>query len=199
MKNETLNELESRFDYMLDKLKMFEIRMSDDGKISKFADALPAECDDILKNLKKDSWFSKLRPNGFINMLKTHMYENNKKKKKELMNEITGNLDKMSLDVIVELKRRVCVCLAAKYHMKYDIKMGCYIDENMNPLDFVKIFCADTYKTETEQIPKNEESVKLESSNSEPVSNKKIEANAPIFDHSSDEESDDESVQVEKK
>ncbi|MFS7947829.1 hypothetical protein Hanom_Chr06g00552781 [Helianthus anomalus] len=29
MKDETLDELESRFDYLLDKLKMFEIRLSD--------------------------------------------------------------------------------------------------------------------------------------------------------------------------
>ncbi|MFS7982892.1 hypothetical protein Hanom_Chr11g00968091 [Helianthus anomalus] len=35
--------------------------------------------------------------------------------------------------------------------MKYDIKRSCYIDEFMNPLDFVKIFCAGTYKTETKK------------------------------------------------
>ncbi|MFS8023207.1 hypothetical protein Hanom_Chr16g01448781 [Helianthus anomalus] len=125
------------------------------------------------------------------------MYENDKKKK-ELMNEIKKNLDKMSLDVIVEIEKRIYVCLVAKNVMKYDIKRGCYIDENMNPLDFVKFFCARTYKTETKQIPKKEESEELVSLNSEPVLNKEVVVNAPIFDHSSDEESDGESVQVEK-
>ncbi|MFS7994820.1 hypothetical protein Hanom_Chr12g01110621 [Helianthus anomalus] len=65
---------------------------------------------------------------------------------------------KMDLDVILEMKRRVDVCLAAKSNLKYDMKRDCYIDENMNPLDFVKIFCAGTYKSETKEIPKNEES-----------------------------------------
>ncbi|MFS7904324.1 hypothetical protein Hanom_Chr01g00034731 [Helianthus anomalus] len=109
------------------------------------------------------------------------------------------NLDKLSLDVIVEMRKRVYVCLAAKNVMKYDIKRGCYIDENMNPLDFTKFFCAGTYKTETKKIPKNEESEKLVSLNLEPVLKKEVVENAPIFDHSSDEDSDDEDVQVEKK
>ncbi|MFS7904862.1 hypothetical protein Hanom_Chr01g00041021 [Helianthus anomalus] len=64
----------------------------------------------------------------------------------------------MNLDVIVEIDRKVCVCLAAKNNLKYDIKRKCYIDGDMNPLDSVNIFCAGTYKTETKEIPKKEES-----------------------------------------
>ncbi|MFS7966523.1 hypothetical protein Hanom_Chr09g00774721 [Helianthus anomalus] len=40
---ETLDELENRFDDLIEHLKRYEIRLSNDEKISKFADALPAE------------------------------------------------------------------------------------------------------------------------------------------------------------
>ncbi|MFS7935626.1 hypothetical protein Hanom_Chr05g00405791 [Helianthus anomalus] len=52
------------------------------------------------------------------------------------------------------------------------LKRGCYIDENMNPLDFVKIFCTGTYKMEDEKIQKNEASMKFGSSTSECVCSK---------------------------
>ncbi|MFS8025077.1 hypothetical protein Hanom_Chr16g01470701 [Helianthus anomalus] len=77
-----------------------------------------------------------------------------------------------------EIRRRINICLVAKHVLKYDIKRGCYIDDNMNPLDFVKIFCAGTYKTGTEEISKNEESKKNETSNSEPVCSKCDESRA---------------------
>ncbi|MFS7992394.1 hypothetical protein Hanom_Chr12g01081711 [Helianthus anomalus] len=86
--------------------------MSDAEKISKFADALPAEWDECLKNLKRDSGFSKLSLNGFISKLETHKYENDKKKK-VLINDIEKDLEKISLDVIIEMRRTVNVCLAA--------------------------------------------------------------------------------------
>ncbi|MFS8001454.1 hypothetical protein Hanom_Chr13g01190561 [Helianthus anomalus] len=70
------------------------------------------------------------------------------------------------------MKRRVNVCLAAKSNLKYGMKRGCYMDENANPLDFVKIFCAGTYKLEAEKVPKFEESVKIGSSISESACSK---------------------------
>ncbi|MFS7938565.1 hypothetical protein Hanom_Chr05g00441231 [Helianthus anomalus] len=170
-KNEKLDELENRFQSLLDHLKRYEIGMSNAEKISKFADALPVEWNDFLMNLKKDSRFSNFYPKEFIRELKTHKFENDKKKK-NLINEIEKNLDEISVDVILEMKRRVNMCLVAKNVMKYDMKRGCYINENMNPLDFVNFFCAATYKIETEVISKNEESKKNETSSSEPVCSK---------------------------
>ncbi|MFS8010481.1 hypothetical protein Hanom_Chr14g01297631 [Helianthus anomalus] len=145
--------------------------MSKDEQISKFADALPAEWNKFLNNLKKDSRFSNFGLQEFISELKSHNYDNNKKKK-DFMNEIEKNLENLSLDVIFDMKRRVDMCLVAKNIMKYDVKRGCYIDETMNPLDFVKFFCADTYKTETKDISKNEESKKDETARSELVCSK---------------------------
>ncbi|MFS8017335.1 hypothetical protein Hanom_Chr15g01379141 [Helianthus anomalus] len=168
-KNETVKEMKSRFDYLVDKLKTFEIKLTD---------ALPAEWDDVLKKIKQESEFSKLHPSDFIDKLTSHSYENSDKKK-ELINKIKrnldeldlGNLEKMNLDVIAEIDRRICICFAAQRIMRYDNKRGCYIDNNLNPLDFVKKICAVT-RTETEQVSKNEESVKLGSSNSESVCSK---------------------------
>ncbi|KAJ0588445.1 hypothetical protein HanIR_Chr04g0174751 [Helianthus annuus] len=175
-KDETLKEMERRFDYLVDKLKMFGIKLTDTEKISKFADALPAKWDDVLKKLKQEPKFSKLHPSDFINKLQKHSYENSDKKK-ILMNKIKenldklnlGNLNKINLDVITEIDRRICMCFAAKQNMKYDFKRGCYIDANLNPLDFVKIVCAGIYKTEIKKMSNNEESVKNESSSSESV------------------------------
>ena len=42
-KDEKLDELENRFEILLDHLKRYETKMSNTEKISKFADALPAE------------------------------------------------------------------------------------------------------------------------------------------------------------
>ncbi|MFS8020292.1 hypothetical protein Hanom_Chr15g01413851 [Helianthus anomalus] len=127
-KTEKLDELENRFESLLDHIKRYEIGMSNAEKISKFADVLPAEWDEFLINLKKDSRFSNFYPKEFIRELKTHKYENDKKKK-NLINEIEKNLDEMSVDVILEMKRRVNMCIVAKNVLKYDIKKGRYIDE----------------------------------------------------------------------
>ncbi|MFS7953193.1 hypothetical protein Hanom_Chr07g00615681 [Helianthus anomalus] len=76
------------------------------------------------------------------------------------------------------MRRRVNMYLVAKNVIKYDTKRSCYIDEIMNPLDSVKIFCAGTNKTETEVISKNEESKKNETSRSELACSKCDESNA---------------------
>ncbi|KAF5821213.1 hypothetical protein HanXRQr2_Chr01g0011201 [Helianthus annuus] len=79
------------------------------------------------------------------------------------------NLEDLSLDVIKEINKRINVCWAAKRNFIYDMKRGCYIDDNENPIDFVTIFGAGTYKIEKEQVPKVEEFVKYETSNSASV------------------------------
>ncbi|XP_035845294.1 kinesin-like protein KIF20B [Helianthus annuus] len=124
-KYETLNEFEKRYDELLDNLKRYGIRMSNAEKISKFADALPSEWDKFLIELNKDSRFSNFYPSEFIKELKTHNYENNKKKK-DLIKEIQKNLDKISLDVVLEISRRIKICFEAKYVMKYDFKRGTF-------------------------------------------------------------------------
>ncbi|MFS7998588.1 hypothetical protein Hanom_Chr12g01155661 [Helianthus anomalus] len=98
-KDEKLEELENRFGILVDHLKRFEITMKNTEKISKFADALPAEWDEFLINLKKDSRSSKFYPGEFFRELKTHVYEI-EKKKKGLINDIEKNLEKISLDVV---------------------------------------------------------------------------------------------------
>ncbi|MFS7934658.1 hypothetical protein Hanom_Chr05g00394221 [Helianthus anomalus] len=134
-KHETVNELEERYGKLLDSLKRYEIRLSNAEKISKFADALPSEWDEFLIKLKQDSRFSKFYLKEFTKELKIHDYEINKKKK-NLINDIEKNLDKISLDVILEINRRINIFLAAKNVKIYDIKSGCYIDKNINPLHF---------------------------------------------------------------
>ncbi|MFS7975825.1 hypothetical protein Hanom_Chr10g00885251 [Helianthus anomalus] len=90
-----------------------------------------------------------------------------------MINEMEKNLQKLELDVIAEIDKRIRVVLATKSILKYDIKRKYYTDETMNPFDFVKLFCAGTYKMETKEISMKEES------NSESVCNKcdKSEAN----------------------
>ncbi|MFS7998264.1 hypothetical protein Hanom_Chr12g01151631 [Helianthus anomalus] len=63
--------------------------------------------------------------------------------------------------------------------MKYDFRRGCFLDENLNPADMVKIFLAGTYKTKTKDMSKNEEFKKDETSKCEVVCSKcdKFEAN----------------------
>ncbi|MFS7930046.1 hypothetical protein Hanom_Chr04g00339561 [Helianthus anomalus] len=112
-KDETVDELAKRYRILIDYLKRYQIRMSDAEEVLKFVDALPAEWDDFLKKLKEKGSFSKLFLNGFISKLTTHEYEI-EKKKKCLINDIEKNLKEISLDVVVEMKRRVYVCLAAK-------------------------------------------------------------------------------------
>ncbi|MFS7986812.1 hypothetical protein Hanom_Chr11g01014611 [Helianthus anomalus] len=126
--------------------------MSNDKQISKFADALPTEWNEFLINPKQDSRFSKFYLKEFIRELKIHKYENDKKKK-DVINEIEKNFEKISLEVIFEI-RRVYMCIVARKIMKYDIKRGCYIDENMNPLDFVNFFFVQAH-TRHAQFKKN--------------------------------------------
>ncbi|MFS7997636.1 hypothetical protein Hanom_Chr12g01144091 [Helianthus anomalus] len=148
LKNESLDDLANRYTVLIEFLKEHEIRLSDIEKVSKFADALPVVWDECLKNLKRDSSFSKFYLKEFINKLKKYKSES-EMKKKELINEIEKNLMKVGLNVILEIKRRISVCLAAKSNLIYDNKRGCYIDENANPLDFVKIFlCRNTQDRE---------------------------------------------------
>ncbi|MFS7974763.1 hypothetical protein Hanom_Chr10g00872511 [Helianthus anomalus] len=58
-KNETLDELERRFETLIDYLRKKNIRVSIDEKISKLADALPAKWDEFLIELKKEAYFSR--------------------------------------------------------------------------------------------------------------------------------------------
>ncbi|MFS7947033.1 hypothetical protein Hanom_Chr06g00543261 [Helianthus anomalus] len=143
-KNETLDELENSFEALIDNLRKKNIRVSMDEKISKWTDALPAKWDEFLMELKKKPSFPELYPKEVINEIKAK-FRKECLKKRELIDEMEKNLNKISLDVINEINKRVYICLAAKDFMKYDIKRGCYIDENMNPLDFVKNFCEGTY------------------------------------------------------
>ena len=112
--NESLKEMEKRFDYMIEKLKSFDINLTDTEQILKLEAALPAEWDDVLKELKQKPKFSKLHPSDFINKLQKHSYENSDKKKilmnkiKEHLDELNlGNLDKINLDVITEINKRI--------------------------------------------------------------------------------------------
>ncbi|MFS7987103.1 hypothetical protein Hanom_Chr11g01018441 [Helianthus anomalus] len=55
--NEQLDELEKRYGVLIKYLQNNEIRMTEAEKISKFADALPTEWDEFLKNLRKNLAF----------------------------------------------------------------------------------------------------------------------------------------------
>ncbi|MFS7910519.1 putative transcription factor interactor and regulator CCHC(Zn) family [Helianthus anomalus] len=122
----------------------------------------------FLKNLKENSNFSKLTLCKFISKLKDHDYENYQKKR-EILDKIKMNLDDLNLDEIIEIYKRINVCRAAKGKSVYDMKRGCYIDDNRNPLDLVTIFGTCTYQIEKEHVPKVGESVKNETSCSETV------------------------------
>ncbi|MFS7953365.1 hypothetical protein Hanom_Chr07g00617681 [Helianthus anomalus] len=171
LKNETVDDLVNRYNVLLSHLKDHEIFLTDAEKVSKFADVLPIEWSEFVKNLRKDSNFSKLHLKGFISKLKTHEYENGKKRK-ELIKVLETHLVDISLDVIDEMNKRVVECIRAKYVMKYNNKRGYYLDENANPLDFIKIFCAGTFRTKEEEASKVEEYVKFGSSSSNSVCSK---------------------------
>ncbi|KAJ0899256.1 hypothetical protein HanRHA438_Chr08g0366421 [Helianthus annuus] len=167
-KDENLDDLEKRFDRLIDYLKDNQIVITKADKISKFANGLSAERDDCLKTLRENYNFSQLSLNKFIRKLKNHDYENYQKKR-EILDKIKMNLEDLSLDVIKEINKRINVCWAAKRNLVYDMKRGCYIDNNRNPLDLVTIFGAGTYQIEREHVPKVEESVKNETSCSETI------------------------------
>ncbi|MFS8024735.1 putative transcription factor interactor and regulator CCHC(Zn) family [Helianthus anomalus] len=161
LKDETLEDLKDRYSVLLNYLKDHEIYPSNAEKLEKFADALPIEWGECLKNLREDSNFSKLALNQFISKLKAHELET-RKKKKEMIKVLENNVLDLSSDVFEEMHKRVAKCVRAKYVLKYDFKRGFYIDNNGNPLDFVKIFCAGTFIAKEEEAPKAEESVKNE-------------------------------------
>ncbi|KAJ0433365.1 hypothetical protein HanIR_Chr17g0869461 [Helianthus annuus] len=161
LKDKTLEDLKDRYGVLLNYLKDHEIYPSNAEKLEKFADALPIEWDECLKNLREDSNFSKLPLNQFISKLKAHEIET-RKKNKEMIKVLENNVLDLSSDVIEEMHKRVAKCIKAKYVLKYDFKRGCYIDNNGNPLDFVKIFCAGTFIAKEEEAPKAEESVENE-------------------------------------
>ncbi|MFS7971826.1 hypothetical protein Hanom_Chr09g00837421 [Helianthus anomalus] len=160
-KDETLNELEIRFKVLMDNLRNKGIRISNDEQISKLTNALPAKWDEFLVELKKKDFFQELYPKQFFNEVNAE-FRKECMKRKEFLNEMEKNLQKLELDVLTEINKRICVCLVTKSSLKYDIKRTCYIDESINSFDFVKLFCAVTYKMETKDIPKNEEFVKNE-------------------------------------
>ncbi|MFS7888598.1 hypothetical protein Hanom_Chr00s000001g01597101 [Helianthus anomalus] len=150
MKNKSLEKLEKRFYELIIRIEKHGIWVSNDERISKFVDALPLELKKCAQNLKRDSSLSCYDLKSFINILKDHKRDE-ESRKLMLMDEMRRELEKINLDVINEMRKRISVCLAAQNDMKYDIKRGCYIDEYMNPLNFVKIFCAGTYKIETKK------------------------------------------------
>ncbi|MFS7935229.1 hypothetical protein Hanom_Chr05g00401021 [Helianthus anomalus] len=165
-KDESLEKLEVRFDDLIDKLKGFEVKISDAEKILLFADALPVEWKEFLNKLKMDSKLLKFSPKDFIRETKNHNYENCKKKK-HLMDEIKKYLEEMSLDVIFEINERIKVCLAAKHFFKYDIKRVCYIDENMNPLNIGNVFLVGTFRKKSSQKESSSGTVCLKCDKSE--------------------------------
>ncbi|KAJ0457967.1 hypothetical protein HanIR_Chr15g0779801 [Helianthus annuus] len=161
LKDETLDDLKDRYDVLLNYLKDHEIYPSTAEKLEKFADALPIEWSECLKNLREDSNFSKLPLNQFISKLKAHELEVSKKKK-EMVKVLEYNMLDLDTDVIEEMYKRVAKCVRAKNVLKYDFKRGCYIDNVGNPLDFVKLFCAGKFMESGEKAPKAEESMKNE-------------------------------------
>ena len=60
LKDETLDDLKDRYSVLLSYMKDHEIYPSNVEKLEKFADALPIEWGECLKNLREDSNFSKL-------------------------------------------------------------------------------------------------------------------------------------------
>ncbi|KAJ0621847.1 hypothetical protein HanIR_Chr01g0013321 [Helianthus annuus] len=170
-KDETLNEMEARFKILTDNLWRTGIRMSTDEHILKLTTALPAKWDEFMVELKGKDFFQELNPHQFFNEVYAECRKE-EKKRREFLNEIGKNLQELELDVITEIDKRVRICLATKRILKYDIKRKCYIDESMNPFNFVKLFGAGTYKTVKDQESKIEESVKNDSSSSASVCSK---------------------------
>ncbi|KAJ0496012.1 hypothetical protein HanIR_Chr12g0615361 [Helianthus annuus] len=161
LKDETLDDLKNRYSVLLNYMKDHEIYPSNLEKLEKFADALPIEWGECLKNLRENSNFSKLPLNQFISKLKAHELEV-RKKKKDLIKVLEYNVLDLSSDVIEEMHKRVTKCIRTKHVLKYDFKRGCYIDNNGNPFDFIKLFCAGTLIAKEEETSKAEESVKNE-------------------------------------
>ena len=170
-KDETLNEMETRFKILTDNLWCTGIRMTNNEHISKLTTALPAKWDEFMVELKQKDFFPELFPYQFFNEVNAEYYKE-EKKRMDFLSEMEKNLNKLELDVLIEVDKRVCGFLATKSTLKYDIKRKCYIDDSMNPFDFVKLFRAGTYKMETKDTPKNEESVESGSSSSASVCSK---------------------------
>ncbi|KAM0057529.1 putative transcription factor interactor and regulator CCHC(Zn) family [Helianthus debilis subsp. tardiflorus] len=164
-KEETLKEIEKRFKILMDNMWSKGIRLSNDEYLSKLTTALPAKWDEFMVELKQKDFFPELFPYQFFNEVRAEFYKE-EKKRRDFLAKIENNLDKLELDVLVEVDRRICCFLATKSTLKYDIKRKCYIDDSMNPFDFVKLFRAGTDKMETKDAPKDEESAESGSSSS---------------------------------
>ncbi|MFS7931647.1 putative transcription factor interactor and regulator CCHC(Zn) family [Helianthus anomalus] len=170
-KDETLNEMEARFKVLTDNLWRTGVRMTNDEHISKLTTALPAKWDKFMVELKQKDFFPELFPRQFFNEVRGEFYKE-EKKRRDFLSEMEKNLNELELDVLIEVDRRICVFLATKRILKYDIKRKFYIDDNINPIDFVKLFRAGTDKMETKDAPKDEESVETGSSSSASVCSK---------------------------
>ncbi|KAJ0939039.1 hypothetical protein HanRHA438_Chr02g0056561 [Helianthus annuus] len=95
-KDEKLDDLEKRFDRLIDYLKENQIVITEADKISKFANGLSAEWDDCLKNLRENYNFSQISLNKFIRKLKNHDYENYEKKR-DVLDKIKMKLEDLNL------------------------------------------------------------------------------------------------------
>ncbi|MFS7936282.1 putative transcription factor interactor and regulator CCHC(Zn) family [Helianthus anomalus] len=164
-KEETLKEIENRFKILTDIMWNRGIKLSNDEYLSKLTTALPAKWDEFVVELKQKDFFPKLSPHQFFNEIRAEYYKE-ERKRREFLAEMEKNLHRLEMDVLIEVDRRVCDFLATKSILKYDIKRKCYIDDNMNPFDFVKLFRAGIDKMETKDTPKIEESIEFESSSS---------------------------------
>ncbi|MFS7945907.1 hypothetical protein Hanom_Chr06g00529661 [Helianthus anomalus] len=86
-----MDRLDKRFECLINTLKGREIRMSSAEQVSIFADALSAEWNEIVINLKKDSRFSNFGLKEIISKLNSYKFER-EERKKELLKGITKNL-----------------------------------------------------------------------------------------------------------
>ncbi|XP_022040137.1 uncharacterized protein LOC110942674 [Helianthus annuus] len=139
-KEETLKEIENRFKILTDNMCYRGIRMSNDEYLSKLTTALPAKWDKFMVELKQRDFFPELFPHQFFNEVRAEWYKE-EKKRREFLSKMEKNLNKLELDVLIEVDKRVCGFLATKR-----------ID-----------------KMETKDAPKVEESVESESSSSASV------------------------------
>ncbi|KAJ0526796.1 putative transcription factor interactor and regulator CCHC(Zn) family [Helianthus annuus] len=158
MKDESMEMLKERFWELIIKLDKHKVWYSTDDKKLKFVEALPLEWNKFVNNeLKRDSRLSRIDLRSLLNTVTNHQFHENADKRK-LLDDLKEESGKIDLNIIIEIRKRIDVCLAAKKNMRYDIKRGCYIDKDSNPLDFVKLFCAGTYEKMIEDGSKCEKS-----------------------------------------
>ncbi|XP_035830165.1 uncharacterized protein LOC110945054 [Helianthus annuus] len=150
-KNESVEMLKERFYELIIKLEKQRIWHSNDERISKFVDALPLEWDKFVNKEKRNSSLSHYDLRSFINTITNHRCHEDSRKRK-LLDEIRGELVKIDLDVIIEMRKRITVCLAAKNDMIYDIKRGTYKMETKKEADVEKMNekCSKCEKSEAD-------------------------------------------------